>query len=118
MATDLQNSPETSSIAEGKPLRDEQGRLLPGQQSLNPGGRPKKKPITDALLDALARNPGALKQIADALVERAMIDTQTFNSLRDTIQGKPALTIQGDADNPLEVNLNDAKSKLLTLLGE
>lgn len=36
-------------------LRDEKGRLLPGQRSLNPSGRPKTKAFTAALMRKLER---------------------------------------------------------------
>lgn len=138
-ADDLTNKPEASPSAEriirldihGKEYeaidrgdgRDQQGRLMPGNTG-NPKGRPKTKRFTDALNKYLDENPEKLDDLVEALVDRAIdsFKESDMNAaaviVRDSIQGKPALTIQGDADNPLEVNLNDAKSKLRQLLGE
>jgi hypothetical protein len=138
MATDLQNEPQTSKPAEkiiridasGQEYvaidrgdgRDQQARLMPGFTS-NPGGRPKKKRFTEALNKYLDEHPEKLDKMIESLVDRGLLlagteANQAAVIVRDSIQGKPALTIAGDADNPLEVNLNDAKSKLLQLLGE
>ena len=37
----MENLEKTSGEVDQKPFREENGRLLPGQQSLNPRGRPK-----------------------------------------------------------------------------
>lgn len=38
---------ELDKLEENKPLRDERGRLLPNQPSLNPNGRPKEKSLKE-----------------------------------------------------------------------
>lgn len=40
-----------------KPARDEMGRLLPGQVSLNPEGRPKGKTIKERVREYLEQHP-------------------------------------------------------------
>lgn len=138
MADELQNKTETSAPVEKiirlDPLgqeyiatdrgdgRDQHGRLMPGNTA-NPGGRPKKKRFTDAVNKYLDEHPEKLDEMAQKLVDRAILlagteANQAAVIVRDTIQGKPALTIAGDEDSPLHVSLHDAKLKLKQLLGD
>jgi len=53
-----------------KPLRDEKGRIIPGQQSLNPAGRPQFS-ITALVKAKLQTKPEGMKETyADLLIKR------------------------------------------------
>ncbi len=78
----------------------------PGQSG-NPGGRPVKKPFTEALRKALANKDGAspedqgktLTELAVKLVELGLTGERwAIVEIRDTLEGKPAQAITG-ADN-------------------
>ena len=63
-------------------LRDDKGRLLPGQGSLNPGGRPRGRTATIALLrDALdnATTPEKAAEFAQVLLDAAVRGARTGN---------------------------------------
>lgn len=58
-----------------KVARDEAGRILPGQQSLNPEGRPKgSSSIRDSIRQYLENNPEEMTK----LVERFIKDNPAF----------------------------------------
>lgn len=67
----------------------------------------KNKPWADALNRALLAEDGRkLRALADKLVDRALEgDVTALKEIGDRIDGKPAQIIQGDADNPLAVEL-------------
>lgn len=137
MSDDLQNKPldETARPEGPKPEqagedvarsvilagqgRADDGRLLPGCPPINPGGRPKTKMMRDALLKYFKQNPSALDKIIETAAEKAMAgDYQYFREIRDMIDGKPATAITGEDGGPLEVNVADARTKLVQdLLG-
>ena len=60
-----------------KPERDELGRLLPGQPSLNPAGKPKgSKHITTLLMEALkSRKNENGKSYEELFIERILTET-------------------------------------------
>jgi hypothetical protein len=75
----------------------------------NPGGRPKKKPITDELERLLAEKaPNAKGRtwaalIAEALLHRARKgDVRAVAELANRIEGKPFQTVSVGYENPLE----------------
>ena len=52
--------------------------------------------------DLEAGDGETLRAIAESALAKALTgDVQALNHLRDTLDGKPAQTIAGDADNPL-----------------
>lgn len=59
----------------------------PGQSG-NPSGRPKKKPITEAYLEAL-QDPETCKQIAQAAILHALKgDGQILREVTDRVEGR------------------------------
>lgn len=76
----------------------------------NPGGRPKTKPWSDALRiaanceDDNDKDKTKLRRIAEKTVEMAMGgDIAAIKEIGDRLEGKPAQTIAGDEDNPLNL---------------
>lgn len=99
-----------------KPARNEKGQLLPGHTA-NPAGRPKSKPIKAALVRYLQDNPDMLEQMVRQAVTHAIVGTGSyFKEIRDMVDGKPATVIAGDAEQPLEILITDARRKLLAEL--
>jgi hypothetical protein len=86
----------------------------PGKSG-NPGGRPKEKPIRDALRmelaaaelgDAAIPKPGTVRAIARAIIQRAQSgDVPAFKEIADRLEGKvPQGIIGGDeGDNPINL---------------
>ena len=75
-------------------------------ESGNPGGRPKQKPVMEALQDALTDQPELLKKIALNALRRASYDPRFFCAIRDMLDGKPGLKIEGWNDPPTNFELN------------
>lgn len=110
-----------------KDKRDKNGRFLPGNEHRikpgevrNPGGRPKKKPITEELEALLEKvNPNDknkrtnAKIIADVLFELAQKDKKldAIKEIADRTEGRPttSLEVTGEDGGPIEV---DAIQKL------
>jgi len=68
----------------------------------NPGGRPKRKPIEEALLAAL--KPAEAQAVAKALVRQAKRgNVRAFDSLADRVDGKVPQAVTGDDGGPLEI---------------
>jgi hypothetical protein len=84
------------------PKAAEPFKFKPGQSG-NPGGRPKRKKITDALIDALevvikSGNKTAAEAIALAMVRKAIKgDVKAATFIGDRTEGKPmqAVKIEG-----------------------
>lgn len=89
---------------------------MPGQSG-NPGGRPKKKPITSAYARAVD-NPADADKLAKALFEKACAgDVNAAKELREGIEGKALQAVRLDG----ELDLNgesDRKSRVLDILRE
>jgi hypothetical protein len=92
----------------------------PGQSG-NPGGRPKKKPVTDELERLLEQEAPHAKgktwaaAIAEALLKKARKgDVRAIAELANRIEGKPAQTAQVSLDVGAEVieNLNSARKRM------
>lgn len=72
-------------------------------------GRKQEKPFRDALrmeLAAVGEDHKALRAMARRLIEQAMDGTEPMPAIRevaDRLDGKPAQTIMGDEDNPLNL---------------
>lgn len=62
----------------------------PGQSG-NPGGRPKRKYITDALKECLESNPEELRKMAQAAIREALNgNIRAFQEIADRTEGKVA----------------------------
>ena len=79
--------------------RDASGRLLPGQESLNPNGRPKGKTIKEQIRDWLDENPEDMRAFVQHFVKKNR--ELAFQML----EGRPAQQLQGDPDKPLVVTI-------------
>lgn len=96
--------------------RNEYGQLLPGHTA-NPGGRPKTRPFRAAILKHLREHPDKFEALIAKAVDMAVLGDDTFfKELRDMVDGKPAIQVTGADEGPLEVNLSDARAKLLAAL--
>src|SRR5260221_2182308 len=72
--------------------RDEHGRLLPGQQSINPLGRPKRKTLTELIHDKLDKGDGELTWEQLVTVIMSMVkhkDKDIVKELWHYTDGKP-----------------------------
>jgi hypothetical protein len=80
--------------------RDESGKLLPGQPSLNPKGRPKGSisPI-QRVKQIFAEQPNRFKEF----IEEYLKDPQNRKHIVEMIDGKPKQTVAGDKENPLRI---------------
>ena len=110
-------------LASEKPVikRDENGRLLPDQPSLNPNGRPKGSfSIKTQIIKRLESNPEEVKNIIDYLLTKEqallfqMIDGRPQQDV--TSQGERlSLPIIGmqiiDESNPGTISANDRVSE-------
>lgn len=68
----------------------------------NPGGRPKRKPIEEALLAALT--PAEAQAVAKALIWQAKRgNVRAFDSLADRVDGKVPQAVMGDSGGPLTI---------------
>ena len=79
------------------------GKFAPGYSG-NPGGRPRRKPITDAVLRifdklSLQEHEALLMPVIKKMATTG--DVAAFTALRDTVEGKPAQQIAGDDDHPI-----------------
>ncbi len=77
------------------------GRWKPGQSG-NPGGRPKKKPMTEALIRILNKlNDAEGEDFTKALfMKAAQGDVAAFKEIADRVEGKVAQPIGGAGDLP------------------
>jgi hypothetical protein len=97
---------QNSEQSRQKRLANLKGHKFKPGQSGNPGGRPKKKPLTDAYREALAELvPGDAKGrtfaqlIAQQLVKKAAVDKHylTAAEIADRVEGK--------ADRSIDLNV-------------
>jgi hypothetical protein len=86
----------------------------PGESG-NPGGRPKK-PIKERLLQRLREDDAVLADLVEAILAKARTgDVQAFNSIRDTIEGRPVQAVEstgsdgGEIQSRLLIKFVDAK---------
>jgi hypothetical protein len=83
-----------------KPARDEQGHWLSGQSG-NPGGRPKKKPITriyeEILDDPETREEVKQKVLATIRSGDGAPLIALLREMADRIEGKPTQRVEVDA---------------------
>ncbi len=75
-----------------------EGQWKPGQTG-NPGGRPKWKPLTEALQTLLEEEPALNKELIKAWVVKAgRGDVSAANMLWDRLEGKVTQTIGGSSE--------------------
>lgn len=83
----------------------------------NPGGRPKKKPITSAYARAV-ENPADADKLAKALFDKACTgDVNAAKELREGIEGKALQAVRVDGELGLTSEA-DRKSRVLDILRE
>ena len=72
------------------------GRPFPPGVSGNPSGRPKRKPIFDAIADELGAKEtrDIVKALIAAASRRSRPDTRAAEFLRDSYEGKPSQSIE------------------------
>jgi len=92
-----------------KPERDEKGRLLPGQESLNPKGKPKGTlSFTTEIKKFLMENPEDFKEICRYYIK----DKRMRDLLWKMIDGQPKQAIEHGLDDTIEeVNINIRKNE-------
>jgi len=113
---DKVENPEKTSEKPAGILRDDKGRLLPNQPSLNPNGRPKGRKnfatLFDEAIKVIANSKGmTMEQIEVDLVKRGVLealngDFYFWEALNNRLFGKPATKISFDDDvSALEINI-------------
>lgn len=86
--------------------RDENGKLLPGQESLNPKGRPLGSvSIIGRAKQMLRDNPEKLDEIAKDLLKNEKLRIELIRQ----IDGAPKQQIEADIDLKLPFNVNIEK---------
>lgn len=103
----MENQEKTSEKPEL--LRDDRGKLLPGQKSLNPTGRPKGKNSFKKRFFAVIDKVGEKNGITADEVEEQLIlvglkkaqggNEKFWNSIFDRVYGKPHQTIDMTTDD-------------------
>jgi hypothetical protein len=122
MGRDVQNSGKNSEILKRHAWK-------PGQSG-NPGGRPKKKPLTDAYAHVLARrvpqeiirklglrgHPTYAEVIAMSLAREAIKGkVNAAAEMADRVEGR--ISAPGDSvDNPLHLAVEDVRNELIAAL--
>jgi hypothetical protein len=124
---ETQNSPKNSRPRPGQPGA---GRPFKPGQSGNPGGRPKKKPLTEAYGRILKRrvpadlvrklglkgHPTYAEMIAISLTREAVKGkVQAASELADRVEGR--ITTPGDSpENPFHLHIEDVRNELIAAL--
>jgi hypothetical protein len=102
----------------------EHTQFKPGQSG-NPGGRPKTKPITEALRELLASVGPVLgeKTNAQSLADRLLVmalngDLSAIRELADRVEGKVNTTFSGPDGGgiPLDLSLDKINERIAELL--
>jgi hypothetical protein len=113
--TTTQNSEKTV----GKKRRGKVENLKPWKEgeSGNPGGRPKRRPISEVLLDALLADDGKLlHKFVEAGLKKAIAGDFTFwKEIREAIEGKSPLPLVGPEEGPLSVS-DDVDERLTAVI--
>ena len=98
----------------GNPDKIKPYQFQPGQSG-NPGGRPKKKPITDAYA-ALLSNPAKADELAKAMFDQAVAgNVQAARELREGIEGKALQAVRLDGELGIST-AEERKAKMVELL--
>lgn len=92
---------------EGKPRNPPptSGQWKPGQSG-NPSGRPKVKPLRDAINRLLAANPEQADRIAAALLGKAELgDVAAIREYADRMDGKVPQGIENEGSKPFRMEI-------------
>ena len=82
-----------------------------GQPSANPGGRPKRKPIFEAIAAELdTDNARAIVRALIAAAKRKRPDVRAVEALRDSYEGKPIQSVEHTGELTI-VSRRDAIAK-------
>ncbi len=83
-----------------------EGRWKPGQSG-NPSGRPKWKPLTEALQRLADEEPRLWDELVRGIVVKAgKGDVSAMNSIWDRVEGKIAQTVGGSSDvGPIKLTI-------------
>lgn len=85
----------SSEILEKKPLRDERGRLLPNQVSLNPNGKPKGTySLKSKIIQLLKDNPDIEKKLVNDLLKKEQ------GLIYQMIDGRPKQDVSVEQKEP------------------
>ena len=91
-----ENSKKNSPAEHLKPHQFQPG------QSGNPGGRPKKKPLTDAIMAELAKDDN-LSEVAKKFVQMMkMGKVEAVKEVWDRLEGKVATTVNANVNTATE----------------
>jgi hypothetical protein len=92
-------------------------QIQPGEVR-NAGGRPKRKPVLEAMESAILANPSIMNKIAKTALKEAARSLGWFTCVRDMLDGKPeedeGSGITTDIDLNLNVNFVDEQPKELS----
>lgn len=117
--TEQSNNSENIEI-----LRDERGRILPGQRALNPKGKPKgARHFTTLVKEALvllAKDPttGKSEKVEVLLAKKAVLsalsgDTQMLKTIWSYLDGMPKQSVEIDSvDDETKDKLSEIINKL------
>jgi len=107
---------EESTKTSNKPMRDEKGRLLPGQGSLNPNGRPKFSLVSilrEQLQEVVVgEKEGKAKELIKTAIASALKgDTQMLRDIINRIDGMPKQSLEhtGAEGEPIQVSVINFK---------
>lgn len=87
----------------------------PGQSG-NLSGRPKSKPIKEAIEAILTEAPKLLRKIALNAAKQAATNIGYFREVRDMFDGRPVQQISGPNEGPIPTTVEGIDQALLTLL--
>ena len=80
-------------------------QIQPGEVR-NPGGRPKKKPILEAIEAAILADPLVVNKIAKQALTEAARSLGWFTAVRDMLDGKPDGSESDSKVSPTDFNLD------------
>ena len=99
----IDDEDKKSPISGTAPPRE--GRWKKGQSG-NPGGRPRWKPLTEALQRLYDEQPELLDQLAARLTVKAgQGDVGAFNAIADRLEGKVSQSIESTTGGPVKIVL-------------
>lgn len=123
----LDNTPVTSELiqpqhsttlaSEQATARNQLGRWISGTSG-NPGGRPKKKWITEALEAECAANPQKLKQLSKSVLKVAHKNPSMFVAVRETLEGKLVEHVEHSGSLELAARVARARAAAAEMDGE